>query len=54
VQQSRTDALILVLARLLGRQIAREKFERRLGQITNDNESRPDRTSLDQEDRKDT
>ncbi|BAK84642.1 hypothetical protein GLX_22300 [Komagataeibacter medellinensis NBRC 3288] len=36
--KARTDALILVLARLLGRQIAREEFERRLGQIANDND----------------
>ena len=36
--KARTDALILVLARLLGRQIAREEFERRLDQIANDND----------------
>ncbi|WP_342629686.1 hypothetical protein AAC691_08345 [Nguyenibacter vanlangensis] len=36
--KARTDALILVLARLLGRQIAREEFERRLEQIANDND----------------
>ncbi len=36
--KARTDALILVLARLLGRQIARGKFERRLGRIANDND----------------
>ncbi|GCE84169.1 hypothetical protein [Komagataeibacter diospyri] len=35
--KARTDALILVLARLLERQIAREEFEQRLGQIANDN-----------------
>jgi len=35
--KARTDALILVLARLLGRQIAREEFERRLYNIANDN-----------------
>ncbi|MBL7237843.1 hypothetical protein IFJ82_01720 [Novacetimonas hansenii] len=35
--KARTDALILVLARLLGRQIAREEFERWLGEIANDN-----------------
>jgi hypothetical protein len=35
--KARTDALILILARLLGRQIAREEFEQRLGQIANDN-----------------
>ncbi|CAI9122390.1 hypothetical protein [Brytella acorum] len=39
--KARTDALILVLARLLGRQIAREEFERRLGQIANDNDNDP-------------
>lgn len=38
VMKARTDALILVLARLLGRQIAREEFERRLDQIANDND----------------
>jgi len=53
VMKARTDALILVLARLLGRQIAREEFERRLGQIANDNEPRPDKMSLDQEGRED-
>ncbi|CAI9122134.1 hypothetical protein [Brytella acorum] len=39
--KARTDALILILARLLGRQIAREEFERRIGQIdaANDNAS---------------
>ncbi|EFG85399.1 hypothetical protein F1645_13765 [Novacetimonas hansenii] len=37
VMKARTDALILILARMLGRQIAREEFERRLGQIANDN-----------------
>ena len=45
--KARTDALILVLARLLGRQIAREEFERRLDQIANDNDpaskARPER-----------
>ena len=51
--KARTDELILVLARMLGRQIAREEFERRLGQIANDNEPRPDKMSLDQEGRED-
>lgn len=36
--KARTDTLILILARLLGRQIAREEFERRLEQIANDND----------------
>jgi len=36
--KARTEALILVLARLLGRQIAREEFARRLDKIANDND----------------
>ncbi|MCP1196098.1 hypothetical protein NKW84_09535 [Acetobacter senegalensis] len=36
--KARTDALILALAHLLGRQIAREEFKRRLDQIANDND----------------
>lgn len=37
VMKVRLDALVYVLARALGRQIAREEFERRLGEIANDN-----------------
>nr|WP_156475425.1 hypothetical protein [Gluconobacter thailandicus] len=49
VMKARTDALILVLARLLGRQIAREEFERRMMRIANDNELPPSEASPDQE-----
>ena len=48
--KARTDALILVLARLLGRQIAREEFERRLDQIDTANDNDPSDGSREEPD----
>jgi len=39
--KARMDELVFILARMLGRQIAREEFERRLGQMDAANDNDP-------------
>ncbi|GAA09847.1 hypothetical protein ATPR_2850 [Acetobacter tropicalis NBRC 101654] len=39
--KARMDELVFILARMLGRQIAREEFERRLGDIDTANDNDP-------------
>lgn len=43
--KARMDELVFILARMLGRQIAREEFERRLGQMDAANDNDPSNRS---------
>ncbi|MBO1360216.1 hypothetical protein J2D73_10465 [Acetobacter sacchari] len=44
--KARMDELVFIFARMLGRQIAREEFERRLGQIDAANDNDPSNRSI--------
>ena len=48
--KARMDELVFILARMLGRQIAREEFERRLGQIDTANDNDPSDRSREEPD----
>ncbi|NHN86640.1 hypothetical protein GOB93_18695 [Acetobacter musti] len=43
--KARMDELVFIVARMLGRQIAREEFERRLGEIDTANDNDPSNQS---------
>ncbi|MCH4023258.1 MAG: hypothetical protein LKE81_07890 [Acetobacter sp.] len=48
--KARMDELVFILARMLGRQIAREEFQRRLGQIDTANDNDPSDRSREEPD----